>query len=351
MFIGLEVFWQDRIFRGERISIGPFLIEIIPLFGAVLMYLYFLKSQDQKGLRFLIYSSFLFIVVTTILSINGLMIQPHAVRLAMQGAHEDIDLAVRSIGMGNYGFFNGILLLMPVMGYLLTKPESSLIIKAFILLFASLLIFPMVVANLTTTLLLAVLFFIYTALFLKKFKSRLYVPIIIVCILLFVLNEFTAEILFFISEQLSEGGLKSKLDDLSLTIRMMDFNPEESDTHFAGVRLALTLQSLHGFLANPLIGTGEQGGHAYWLDRLAMFGLIGWFPVLLIFYQQVKLQKRTLLKVHYPYFVVSVYAIILLGVLKGNIVSQQTMLVLFFIVPGIFLLEKNLNSKSMKKNS
>ena len=339
MYVGLGLFWEDRIFRGDTISFVSIIMEIIPFFGAVLMYLYFLKSEDQKGLRIVIYLSFLFIVITTILTIRGLMIEPMAVRFAMSGRTDLIDLDVSILGIGGYGFFNGIMLLMPAMAYFMNKPEYGVIKKTFILLFVAFAIYPMVLAGITTTFLLAVVIFIYAAFFVKKFKAKLYIPIIIIVSGLFVLNHLTADLIHFISQQINESVIKTRLEDLSTTVRLMDFSPEEADTYFARVRLALTLQSLQGFLANPLIGTGDSGGHSYWLDRLAMFGLVGWFPILMIFYQQVKLQKITLLNAHYPYFLVSIYAILLFGIMKGNVVSPQTMVVLFFLVPGIFLLE------------
>ncbi len=157
---------------------------------------------------------------------------------------------------------------------------------------------------------------------------------------MFAFNHFTSDILMFISERMVEGIIKNKIAELSITVELRDYNPEEGKTYFTYSRLALTNLSLQGFLANPLIGTGDSGGHAYWFDRLAVYGLLGWFPILLIFYQQVKLQKNTLLKEHYPYFFISIVAIFLFGILKANVVSAQTMVVLFFLVPGMFLLEK-----------
>ena len=346
MYFGLELLWKDRILGSDENRFFSVLLEIIPIIGTILIYSYFLKSKDQKGLRILIYSSIIFITITTILTINGLNINPMAVRLRMSGAIDQIDDVVRSFGMGGYGFFNGIMLLVPALAYFIHKFDFDIWKKILLLIFIIFLIYPIALGGLTTTLLLAILFFMYTAFFVPIFKAKPYIPLLVISLFLFTFNHFTSDILKFLSEVMGEGIIKHKLNELSTTVKLMDYNPESGRTYFAYSRLKLTTQSLQSFLANPLIGSGNSGGHAYWLDRLAEFGLLGWFPIILIFYQQVKSQKYVLLKVHYQYFIISVYAIFLFGVLKANATSVQTIMVLFFLVPGMFLLEKMKSSNN-----
>ena len=340
MYFGLELLWKDSILGSDENRLLSVLLEMISIIGSVMIYSYFLKSKDLKGLRIVIYSSLIFITITTIITINGLDINPMAVRLNMSGNIDQIEDVVKSLGLGGYGFFNGIMLLVPALAYFFNNPEFDIKKKIFILIFIIFLCYPIALGGLTTNLILAGLFFIYAALFVPIFKAKPYIPLLIISIFLFTFNHFTSDILKFLSDVMMEGIIKHKLNELSTTVKLMDYNPESGRTYFAYSRLTLTTQSLEGFLANPLIGSGNIGGHAYWLDRLAEYGLVGWLPIILIFYQQVKFQKYVLLKVHYQYFIISVYAIILFGVLKGNAINVQTMLVLFFLVPGIFLLER-----------
>ncbi len=71
---------------------------------------------------------------------------------------------------------------------------------------------------LTTTMLLAVLFFIYAAFFVARSKKRPYLPIIIISLFLFTFNHFTSDILMFISERMGEGIIKNKIAELSTTV-------------------------------------------------------------------------------------------------------------------------------------
>lgn len=340
MYLGLDVFWGDIVFKGAKVTLFAVLLEILPVYGAVLMILYFIKSGDQKGLKLLIYASFVFIIITTILTIRGLIIEPMAVRFIMAGRRDEIDVAVQSLGLGGYGFFNSVMLLIPVFGYFLKKPGTGIAKKAFVLFFVAFAIYPMFLAGITTTVLFAVVFFIYSAYFIGRYSTRPITPIIIIGLFLFVFNNFTSDILVFVSDRLGEGWIKHRLDELAITVELRDYDPEEGITYFSRTRLSLTMQSLWGFLANPLTGTGDSGGHAYWFDRLAMFGLLGWLPIILIFFQHAKLMQNTLRKEHYPYYFISVVAIFLFGIIKGNVVSAQTMVVVFFLAPGMFLLEK-----------
>jgi len=167
IFLGSGLFWEERLFADDNRRVKSILFEAVSIYGAALLYLYFLKSGDKKGLQIVIFSALTFIAITTILSIKGLNIAPMAVRFAMAGQLDDIDLAIRNLGIGGYGFFNGVMLLLPALAFFLSKPGFGLWKKAFILLFAAFTIYPMFLGGITTTMLLAVLFFVYAAYFRK----------------------------------------------------------------------------------------------------------------------------------------------------------------------------------------
>ena len=296
------------------------------------MYSYFLKVKDFKGMAWVVVAVLGCIIITTIVSIVFQRRDPLVVRQLMAGT---ADISVYQLVFGTYDFYNAVAFTMPIFAFYIKSKHIRLPLKALIVLLVSLLLYPMIQASLTTTFLLAILFFLM-ALFVRG--RILGIVITVSIILLLLMNTFkiqTSSVVRSASRLLETGSdIQVRVSDVAEVIEISDYHFEGGSTYFANERLTRIYQSWNDFLANPFIGGGGDSGHAFWIDNLARYGIIGLLPWILIFGSQMNLNKRVLGDDYFRYYQMSIVMIILFGCLKSAAVSAQTMLSIFFLIPG-----------------
>jgi len=105
-------------------------------------------------------------------------------------------------------------------------------------------------------------------------------------------------------------------------------------------RQELHNMSLTAFLNHPLLGTNKGsdiGGHAYFMDRAGLLGLVGFIPLFLFFYYQIKTTYENLSNSIRMYYLIGVVSCIILGFQK-NMSGFEYWLYLFFLLPALCLL-------------
>ena len=85
-------------------------------------------------------------------------------------------------------------------------------------------------------------------------------------------------------------------------------------------------------------------GHAHWLDRLGMFGLVGVLPWILIFTSQIKQNLKKISETYKLFYYLSFISFIVFGLFKGGLESVETSVSIFFLVPGVFFLKYLVNN-------
>ena len=113
-----------------------------------------------------------------------------------------------------------------------------------------------------------------------------------------------------------------------------------------------------GFIANPFTGFYNSnsmldispGGHLFWMNRLAVYGLFGFIPFILIFYFYIKKRSKQFDKEFNYYFLLSMFSGILLGFMK-NFAGMDFWCVFFFIIPSLYYLpmQKKRNIQATEK--
>ena len=104
-------------------------------------------------------------------------------------------------------------------------------------------------------------------------------------------------------------------------------------------RQKLHNMSLTAFLNYPLLGTNKGsdiGGHVYF-DRVRLLRLVGFIPLFLFFYYQIKITYENLPNSIRMYYLIGVVSCIILGFQK-NMSGFEYWLYLFFLLPGLCLL-------------
>jgi hypothetical protein len=351
IFILIPLAWYDREFGGEILSFYSVFLEIFPVLGSVLLFKYFHVKHDVKGLKWLLATAILSIVITSIFSIRGLIIDPLAVRLAMSGEADNFQIETRGMAIGGYGLFNAVMLMVPVLVYLLSSYRVLSINWILILILIVLAVVPMYLGGLTTTFFFAIILFSYSYFISKITSLAIYLPVLVFLSSILIFNDLTATLIDYVITKLGDIWIVEKLEDAALTVRLMDYNPETSQSYFASERLSRSLDSFYSFLSDPLLGGGRSGSHAYWFDRLAIFGLIGWGLVFYMFYLNYKYHQARLDKVLFRYYQLSFYAFFVFGFLKGNVLSEEVSTVIFFIFPSFLYLIQEQKWKSQAKGS
>jgi hypothetical protein len=105
-------------------------------------------------------------------------------------------------------------------------------------------------------------------------------------------------------------------------------------------RQELHNMSLNAFLNNLLLGTNKGsdiGGHAYFMDRAGLLGLVGIIPLFLFFFFQVKTTYKSLPNSTKMYYLIGVTACIILGFQK-NMAGFEYWFYLFLLLPALCVL-------------
>lgn len=351
-FVGISTFWAERtVDDSQSISFMWFLSDIGSLFLSIIIYLYFIKARDYISLAWVALFALIFIITTAFTSIIGISIFPGSVR-QMAGGYGVGELATvfKKIGIGDYPFFASLIALSPIFVYFLRSNFLIYKYKIFLLLVFATLLYALTRAEFITALMLYFTFFIVSFLITKKINQTIFIVSILFILSMYVFNESVSNIFYYLSNFFEGTTISYHMRNIGETFQFGDLDPDSQSTYFAGSRLNLARISVNKFIENPLLGTGWGGGHATWLDRLGLYGLLGFFPWIVIFYQQIKLNLLLFDKRFHSYYLTSIYSCILLGFLTTTANSFPVLLVLFCVVPGMYFLPEIINFKHLKNN-
>ena len=97
------------------------------------------------------------------------------------------------------------------------------------------------------------------------------------------------------------------------------------------------------FISNPIFGGKYTNIHLYWMNKLAVYGLLGTIPFLIFIYNSIKNNLKYYDKEFTFYYLLSIFSIIALGFMKA-LVGIELWYVFFIVLPGFYYLPL-LNSK------
>ncbi len=340
MLLGSLTIWDDYIITGMGdITIKWIIIDIYGAFLSILMYQFFLRTEDFKGLALISLITLTFILITSITSIKGLNVFPEAIRdLASGSDTKEIRDSYQRLGIANYPYTASVVYLFPILVYFIKKKDTLTWMRFLVFGFILILLYFLLKTQFTTALVLSLSFILFSIISLKNVGKTYLIYIALIFLFLFVLNSYIADLFYFFSDLVSSVTLKMRLNDIGKVLEIRDFSPYSEDTYFSKFRLSLIHTSWLKFLTNPIFGGGWGGGHSTWIDRLGLFGIVGFFPWILIFWQQVKLNLSIFTNTFKAYYLLSVSSCIILGVITTMANSVQSGVIVFFVVPGLYFI-------------
>jgi hypothetical protein len=324
--------------------------EIEALFFAIIMLQYFLISKDIKWLRTLLVISFCFIVITIVITLIGLQSHPLESRqlaglggLAAKGDYALV-LNYRTRGsIAGYEFFYGLAFTVPVLVAFLKMKEINNNLKIVLCFVIVLVIYGILKAQFTTAFLFAVIgagIAFWTD---EKVKPAFFRLIAVLIVVIFFPKNFVADTINSFAGILDESLIQNRLIDLSISLRQ---GIGERGTHidYRYARIPILMDS---FFQRPVLGGGISLGHNWWLDRLSLFGLTGVVPWVLLLWFQIKYNLKLFHENNRIYYLITMILYIVMGFIK-NMGQQQTMIFLFFLIPGLLIIKDTLIVKIQK---
>ena len=346
--VSIPIFWSHvTIGFSNHLNYIWLLKEISWTFLSILLCTYFISIKDYYGFGLVTLVALLFIAITSITSIIGLSLFPSATREMTSGeaAYAGTEIIFRNMGIGSYGFFSGIAFLFPVLSYYLKQAELSIMIKMLFFIFLSVLFYSIFKSALTTSMLTALMFFIF-ALTTRdnRIKYQIIITLIVLFIVFIVFKHQVANQLYKLADIFPGTGYEFKFNELGKAIETGDLSPKSGQNYIAEERMSRYYFSIMSFFENPIIGGGRSMGHAHWLDRLGMFGLVGVLPWILIFTSQIKQNLKKISETYKLFYYLSFISFIVFGLFKGGLESVETSVSIFFLVPGVFFLKYLVNN-------
>lgn len=318
---------------------------------------YYRASKNFMGLAKLIKITMVFILITAIMSIVASIIEPEYARLitgsSMFQTPDQIQYVekISKYGGGDYGFAAAIICLFPILIYYYKFNTELLKVKTkYIVIFMIILFFALIRMQIFANILLATFLLIFCFLGRKgQFQTRALVVFMFVVILI-IPQKIYGDLCFELSTWFAEGShLRYKFNDMA---RYLIYGTEYSGIGSRASRYSMLADS---FFSSPFLGHyfSDQsykdllaGGHLYWMNKLTVFGLIGFIPFIFILYSIVRKTLHFFNKEYSFYYLMSVFSIGVLGLMKA-LSRNQLWYMLILILPGLYYLPLLKNRKTV----
>lgn len=235
--------------------------------------LYIINNKDFKLCKCLCVCLYLSFLITTITTITGNMIFPHASRMMATGMADNPDLLYQyyRYNIGGFDFVYSVALLIPIMVYVI-KNNREYRYQLLLLVITS--VYSIYVSEYTTALLISLLGL--SCFFMSSVITRRHLKLYFIVIAVFALFFYTVVpvILNAVADMLGSDDIAVRLHDISDMILGKEL---DNDSDIA-TRQNIYMDSFMGFLENPIVGIQEdRGGHSFVLGVLCYWGILGFF--------------------------------------------------------------------------
>jgi len=333
-------FWS---LNDSSISIdSPIVVEIFAFVIAFSLNAYFNSTRDYGSLVFIVKWTLFFIGVTAMLSIVSSFIDPsYARKMAGEGSL-DSELITR-LGGGAYGFASALVCLFPIMIYYYRNNSQCIYSKKLILFFGLLCFFALLRMQIVANILVSFIAIIFSLAGSKSFKKSIGLLAVTSIILIVIPKQFYADSLVQISTYFNKGSeVNNKLNDISRYVSMG--NAEVTGVSSRADRYPLLWNAfknniLFGHFAIKNSYNIDEGGHLYFMYKLAGLGILNFVFFIYIFVKFIKINLSKVDNQYSFYLLLSFFSIIALGLIK-SLVTRDLWYAYFFILPGLYLLKK-----------
>jgi len=273
-------------------------------------------------------------VTTAITTYIGCLTNPMASRfLATADASnsEEYDRLMLT-NIGGFEFVYTLVLLLPILiGCVKKRITNRVVLLLIIIVFVAVII----KTEYTTALLLALLALLLFFAPQQFNRTKSWSAIVVFGLLLFGGRFLLSSAFSFFSERTESHIFADRFNDLSVIILGEHSIDEYSD---AGARSFFYQKSIQTFLKSPVFGSWSEvgiGGHSFLFDNLALYGLVGLFGYLMIWWSINKLYLKSFRECKWiGYYYFALFEAIVLSVLNPKVFYMF----LGFVMPVLIVL-------------
>jgi hypothetical protein len=336
---------------------GQITWEYYEILVAISILTYFRIEQDYFRFAKLVKWTMIFIFITALMTIITARINPMYVReLNRISAIKSVSkvetiLSYEKYGGGNFGFASALICLFPILIYYFKNNYKSILKKRYILILVIVLFFALLSMQIFANILISLFIIAFSIWGSKNSKKSFIISSLVIIAILCIPMQFYADIMVNASTWFpSKSEIHLKLYE---SANFLLGNNAGADIGYRADRYPLLLKA---FIANPLLGhfiSGRTndispGVHLHWMNKLAVYGLLGAIPFFYIIYNFIKGSVKYFDKEFSFYFLLSTLSIVVLGFMK-TLMGRELWSVFFIIVPGFYYL--SLLKKRDKLNS
>ena len=332
----LVLFYLYVIIQSMALGYGLDLITWFANFMEFALPIFLLQAammyDNDKTVRTLGGFSLVFIFLTIVLSIIVMAKDPTALRyrqaLVVGGNIADAQQYVKR-GLASYGFA-AMIMCMPAVLISLYKSTTTQKIRIYAVVGIVLSLVFMWMGQTTTTLLICICLTFISVFVNKKTSKGLYVG---AAFLILVVGIFGAPIIDAILPYTEGTAMELKFANFSSQLHGEEVETEEGSVEG---RATLTALSIKVFSENPIFGDshGYIGGHNYFIDRFALYGIIGVIPFFIMIYFLHRNAVRYIPPSKHGVYQLIFLGFMALGLLK-NMAGMEYWLFMFCFYPFI----------------
>ena len=253
--------------------LGTYMVELLELSIYLMMGQYLIEDNNKKTISFVIVFILAFYIITSITTNIGCQIYPLASRDLASGVHGDSDLSgvYKSMNIGGFDFIYSVVLVVPLLiGTIKIKKK----IVYWIIAVPSLLLIGLAVISSQYTTALLIYLLGIASIFLKKRNGSVLAPFFYSLLLMIVI----VPLLSVLTTMIQGDILSERINDIFSFLTGERSNLNEIDG--MDDRMIKWSTSIDTILAYPLIGSwlakgGSAGGHSFFLDSIAIYGIVG----------------------------------------------------------------------------
>lgn len=311
-------------------------MELSCFFVASYVFYIFSQKSFERVLYIFLLLYFIVIIITFIGTTFIYMQEPGILRM-IQGGLNDGDSTLASIyakyGVESYQMGHALPCLIPITIYVIKETTSSLIriISALFLCIVVLLIY---MSTATTSLLISIVLILISFLCSENRARNIGVIVFGTCFTFYLLNNHDLLGSLLDNFDFEPGSTYAgKVDDFQ------DYATYGEAGRQTEGRLSLYKGSLDVFYAYPILGSDDKtniGGHSFFIDRLAMLGLLGVVPLFIYLYKYIQYVLGLLYGNTRIYCLLGFVSFFTMGFLK-NIFSFEYIMITLLIMPSLCL--------------
>lgn len=317
--------------------------EFYSLVVVIAIWSYYRIRKDYVKLSLVSKWAFVFIVITLITTNIALSYDIYIVRVAASGEFTPYQERIRQItGAAGYGYAQSFVILIPVLVYYIKKRQKMVLPWFYLLMVLALVLITLaraqVFANFVAGAVITVLAFLGF-----PYRKKTFTVAFCLGVMILVLPPtfYTNAILTVNNYFEPETVIHSRLSDV---VAAVEFRSIEEGGAIEGRynRYPLLFDAL---TANPLLGHASEksgfdispGGHLFWMNKLALWGIPGFLFFVFVLYKLYKSISSTFNNAEIKfYYLLCVLGFIILGLTK-NTGGREVWVLLIAVIPGLFL--------------